>query len=467
VHRCPCLSRSCEQVGYSTHAIGKWHLGYAEWADTPTGRGFDSYAGYLQGGEDYYTHTLNGGMDLWRNQTAAWDAYGQHSTVFMMEEAKRILDSRHPAQPMFMYFAHQEVHAPLQVTPDSGDLQRCVHENVTSPIGKEATAGRHTLCTMASNMDTAVGTFVSMLKTKAMWENTLLWLTTDNGGMTYGVKADGVPAIALSVSSNFPLRGGKTTLFDGGVRGVSFVTGGFLPDAARGKTCTELTQHVDLPVTMAKLAGATWTLGTPDGHDIWDAVIDGAALNRTEIPVNVDTCVGATGGPPCTPNSKFNALIWKVTKPPNMGTWKLIEANTYPRLCPNTTWCTGAGLYDGWWTNDPYTHIPVNATTQGAMSSSDLKKGGLWLFDLSVDPNEERNVAASNPEIVKNMRERLVALANPENGYRDPQVNHPDPLALPLLHNGTWAPFKKLGEELQPMSEDYIHSVVAKIQFWD
>ena len=78
---------------------------------------------------------------------------------------------------------------------------------------------------MASNVDTAIGTFVEMLKAKAMWENTVFWLTTDNGGMTYGVKADGVPAIALSTSSNWPLRGGKTTLFEGGVRGVSFVAG--------------------------------------------------------------------------------------------------------------------------------------------------------------------------------------------------------------------------------------------------
>ena len=62
---------------------------------------------------------------------------------------------------------------------------------------------------MASNVDAALGGFVEMLKAKDMWENTLLWLTTDNGGMTWGDAALGYPAVAVSVSSNWPLRGGK------------------------------------------------------------------------------------------------------------------------------------------------------------------------------------------------------------------------------------------------------------------
>ena len=72
---------------------------------------------------------------------------------------------------------------------------------------------------------------------------------------------------ALSVSSNWPLRAGKATLFEGGVRGVSFVAGGYLPDAARGKTRSELMQHVDIPATMARLAGVEWTLVTRPGPE--------------------------------------------------------------------------------------------------------------------------------------------------------------------------------------------------------
>jgi len=173
---------------------------------------------------------------------------------------------------------------------------------------------------MAHNLDTSIGRLVEMLKAKGMWDNTVLWLTTDNGGMTYGVATDGIGPLGVSVSSNWPLRGGNATLFEGGVRGVSFVSGGYLPESARGQTRTELMQHVDIPYTMAKLAGAQWTRGTPDGVDVWDAVVHGGPSNRVEVPINVDTCVGVTGGPPCAVReSKYNALI--------SSNWKLIEAN--------------------------------------------------------------------------------------------------------------------------------------------
>ena len=272
--------------------------------------------------------------------------------------------------PPHRYYAPQEVHAPLEETPSADPSQAvCAGApKAPSPIGDEVTAFRHSLCTMASDMDASIGAITATLEAKGMWEHTLLWLTGDNGGMTYGAAALGLPPIAVGASSNCisqrprtlartpavepqlsslscrapavepqllspscrtpavepqgglmpfsfgpsalafpglrrpptlpppmgstslitagvlaslfafafasllgagPLRGGKATLFEGGVRVASFVSGGMVPQAARGTTMDGLIQHVDIPSTMAKLAGAEWTLGTPDGLNMW------------------------------------------------------------------------------------------------------------------------------------------------------------------------------------------------------
>jgi len=379
--------------------VGKWHLGYASWDYTPTGRGFDTFAGYLQGQIDYYTKKMGlgnvQGLDLWRNQTLADDQVGNYSMDFYMEEAARMLDTRDQSKPFFMYFAHQEIHIPLQAPPEPEYAELCA--DVT------ATGNRNTLCQMTARLDRSIGDFVDMLKARDMWENTLLWVTTDNGGMTQW--QDDFPA---SASSNFPLRGGKATLFEGGVRGVSFVSGGFLPTSAAGRVVNGLLQHVDIPATMAALAGAQ--IPSADGLDVWDVVAHGAESPRTEVPVNIDPedCAQANG-------AAYNALI--------SGKWKLISGM--------------AGMYDGWWSNGNYTHedpsaIATNVTVDGA---------SVWLFDLDQDPNERTNVAAENHAVVSSMLGRVAEFAQTDNGFVHAQENKPDVRSFPVLHHGAWAPF--------------------------
>lgn len=47
-----------QDLGYSVHGIGKWHLGHCSWSHTPLSRGFDSFYGYFNGATDYYTKKL-------------------------------------------------------------------------------------------------------------------------------------------------------------------------------------------------------------------------------------------------------------------------------------------------------------------------------------------------------------------------------------------------------------------------
>lgn len=248
-----------------------------------------------------------------------------------------------------------------------------------------------------------------MLRTKGYWNSTIFWVTSDNGGMP----AWGPPQAEASAASNFPLRGGKATLFEGGVRGVTFVTGGspLLPPAASGsvrKGLEHLMQHVDVPYTMAALAGASSHLTSGgDGHDCWDMITTGAASPRTEAALNVDVSNG----------KNWSALI--------QGRWKLMNG-------------LGKKRYDGWWSNDPYTHTRPDASAESIAMNGEQ----VLLIDLFVDEEERLNVAAENPDQVLRMQRRIMELADPANGYVPPQPGGKQPGSDPSLHNNTWAPWQ-------------------------
>jgi arylsulfatase A-like enzyme len=444
----PTLAEQLKSQGYSTHAIGKWHLGNARWSNTPLGRGFDSYLGYLQGACDYYNKTVGvgtlaskapevianslTGFDFWKDKEALWEeqattsSAGHYTVDRYQRQAQEILDAHDPQQPLFMYFAHQNLHEPLQYPPEQKYKDVCAHVEHTG----EQTYGldRHTLCAMMARLDAAIGELETMLKKKGMWNNTVVWVTSDNGGMLPPGVGGGN---AGSMSSNYPLRGGKATMFEGGVRVPCFVTGGLVPPGARNTTVTGLVQHVDVPTTLAALVGVNMSR-TSDGFDVWDVISSGVPSPREEVPVNVDTSLlpklislakdGLMDG-----FHNDNALIQK--------NWKLIRG--------------GTELYDGWSTNDPYTIVPPAAED----SFQRVHGHRVWLFDLQADPEERRNVAAEKPDIVRRMLDRLHELSQPRHGYVAPQKNTPHARALPSLHNGSWAPFLGDDEVLDVDSE--------------
>lgn len=79
-------------------------------------------------------------------------------------------------------------------------------------------------------------------------QNTLMLFTTDNGGMVrYSVDAEELPLTPASVGNNWPLRGSKMTLFEGGVHGVGFLSGGVLNSNLVGKV-HGITMHIQLVV---------------------------------------------------------------------------------------------------------------------------------------------------------------------------------------------------------------------------
>merc|ERR1719213_363896 len=97
-------------------------------------------------------------------------------------------------------------------------------------------------------MDEAVGNLTTALKQTGMWHDTLLIFSTDNGGPL------------AEMASNYPLQGGKGTLWEGGVRGVGFVNGGDsakvgLSKSVRGTVNQKLMHVTDWFPTLCEIAG--------------------------------------------------------------------------------------------------------------------------------------------------------------------------------------------------------------------
>jgi arylsulfatase B len=318
----------------------------------------------------------------------------------------------------FLYYAQQEIHVPLE-RPPADQPQHLAHCAAVSSFPE-----RQTLCMMMSALDAEVGRFVADLKARGLWENTLLWVVTDNGGMTHFRGDFSFPA---SGSSNWPLRGGKTTLFEGGVRGVSFVGGGFLPAAARGTESHELMHAADIPATLAALGGAPPSADL-DGVDMWPTLTAGATGARTEVPVNINPrCLACRAAANATVD--YSALIQRSAD--GAHDWKLVSGFI--------------GLYDGYWTNEDrgYAHLapPANDT--------DVPATAWRLYDLAADETESDDVAAANPRIVEAMIARIAYLGDKKNGYTAPQLNIPpiapaekDKAMPSAANNYTWAPWE-------------------------
>lgn len=136
---------------------------------------------------------------------------------------------------------------------------------------------------MASKMDQSVGKVVEALRVANMLNNSIIVFTTDNGGAAGGFN--------INAASNWPLRGVKNTLFEGGVRGIGLMWSPLL--AKRNRVSTQVFHIMDWLPTLYHIAGGDVSnLGPIDGIDVWDALSKDLITNRTEILHNIDDIWG-------------------------------------------------------------------------------------------------------------------------------------------------------------------------------
>ncbi|GFY59697.1 arylsulfatase B [Trichonephila inaurata madagascariensis] len=183
----PFLPQKLKEIGYSTHIIGKWHLGHCNQSYTPLYRGFDSFLGFYYAEGDYYTHTIEKSVQVWqelldfhRNSYPTNQYKGVYTTEVMKNAVTELLSKSDPDIPLFLYLPFQAVHS------------------------------------MVTAMDEAVGSLVTDMKRYGFWDNFLIAFISDNGGEV------------LSGGSNYPLRGAKMTLWEGGTRVPTFLYGDVL-----------------------------------------------------------------------------------------------------------------------------------------------------------------------------------------------------------------------------------------------
>ena len=162
----------------------------------------------------------------------------------------QVVEEHDPTDPLFLYLAYQAVHAPREVPAAYADRY-----NGSAPYNITIEdKDRRDFAGMLTCMDEGIGNVTNALKTKGMLDDTLIVFTTDNGG-----PVPDTPGGDYVGSRNFPLRGGKHSIWEGGTRGTAFVWAGkatnLMKPSLVGAPVTNLMHGVDWLSTFCTVAG--------------------------------------------------------------------------------------------------------------------------------------------------------------------------------------------------------------------
>lgn len=380
------LAEKLKETGYSTHIVGKWHLGFYKRSYLPTNRGFDSFFGFYNGFTDYFTHISRHyrgiqGYDLMENETPAnWSMYdGIYSSDLYAERTIDIIRKHDSQKPLFVYLALQSVHSPVQAP------EKCLKpKNSTDRTMRDLYEG------MIVCMDDAVGKVVRALKEKGIWGNTILVFSSDNGGPS------------VTGASNFPLRGFKATGWEGGVRGVGFINSPLLSKKVARTVSKELMHVTDWFPTLLNVAGGSLNGTKPlDGFDQWDCLKYGSPSKRKEILHDI-----LPSSPPTQPFPKdtLDSTTSLRRASIRIGKWKLLKE--------------------------------FRAAVPALEQFDEAKR--VYLSDIEKDPTEDENLADQFQDVVTSMLHRI-------KYYLNGTVPIPNPIedqrADPRFRRGFWEPW--------------------------
>ncbi len=224
------VAQQLKQAGYVTAMFGKWHLG--EQQDYhPRRRGFDE--AIVSNGRHFDFET-SPPVDV---------PAGSYLADWLTDRAADFI-RRNRSQPFFLYLPHFGVHSPYQAKPE-----------LIEKFKQNPGVGGHsnpTYAAMIYSVDESVGRILDLLKELNLEQNTLVVFSSDNGGVG-GYVREGLRDSG-DTTDNAPLRSGKGSLYEGGIRDPFIVRWPKIITA--GSVSTEPAQHVDILPTLVEVAGA-------------------------------------------------------------------------------------------------------------------------------------------------------------------------------------------------------------------
>jgi arylsulfatase B len=451
------IASKLSAAGYACHQIGKWQCGAESrshdlwvdllpvalprlfsrsprrrWIETrlhsagfasrssnlPITRGFASSFGYFRGMEDHYTQRSTGRCDparppskhadLWQDDAPAYHLNGtNYSTYLLTTRALRVLEEHDTSTPFFLLMAYANTHEPLQVP----DVYRDAYP---ASVREGAAADWLSFQAMATALDDSIGQLVDKLRDRQMWASSLIVWTSDNGAAVY----------TGGGGNNFPLRGGKGSNFEGGVRVPTVVSGGFLPRSRWNVSYEGVTHLADFYATFATLAGVSThdaraeAAGLPpvDGRDLTSALLHGAASPRAGEAFLLSSYAA---DPTLSPGGSSAVLIRDGLK-----------------LVVGSSVCSG-------WTSDlsPNKSHPDGICDRAHPSPSLFDCGALGcLFNVDADMGEHEDLASSQPALLRELTALLQQLN--QTVFNPPRAQPSDlPCAAAVAAGGYWSPY--------------------------
>ncbi|XP_042144452.1 arylsulfatase B-like [Ixodes scapularis] len=416
------------RLGYKTHMVGKWHLGYYDKKYVPLRRGFDTFFGFYNPSLDYFnqnfTEATHTGHDFRSGEEIYREKNPQYSTYYCTNKTIELIRRHKKSTPLFLFLSHQAPHVsggstPFQVPSDGvRNFTYIKEENRTLFAG------------MVDALDQSVGRVVAALQEENLLNDTILVFSSDNGALPWGFQSNR--------GYNWPLRGGKSTLYEGGVRGTAFLWSRRLKNTKR---VSNQLMHISdwLPTLYSAAGGNVSELGDIDGVDMWESLSTSNKSQRGRVVLNIDSVLN------------YSAI--------RVGDYKLIEGRFNKSLYDQRFETVGgkrplddldalmnesvaaSALRDLYKPEplqfSPYWRAEAKINCSNETSNVDIHQDAFYLFNIKEDPCETNNLVREATEAGK-LNELKEILARFKEEEANPLNKRMDPAAFPECHNGVW-----------------------------